>query len=224
MQPHFIPWLGYFYLILKSKKFIILDNVQFDKRSWQQRNLILNNKKKEWITIPVITKGNFHQKISDVKINYSNNFQHKHLNKIFYNYKNYKYFNEVYSIIERVYKKNHEFLINLNMDLIQSICSFLDIDFQINYASSLNVNKKKAELIYGIIMKFPYQIYLTPEGSKKYLEDSKLFKKIDIKYLKYEPLNYTMKKDFLPNLSIIDLLFNQGDKSRQFIEKSFYLS
>lgn len=224
MQPHFIPWLGYFYLILKSKKFIILDNVQFDKRSWQQRNIILVNNTKGWLTIPVITKGKYNQNISDVRIDYSTNFKNKHLTKIFYNYKNYKYFDEVYAIIEKIYKKDHDYLINLNIDLLKAICLFLKIEFQLVYASSLKIYKKKAELIYSIIMKFPYQTYLTPEGSRCYLEESKLFNNIDVRYLNYNPINYTSQKDFYQNLSIVDLLFNQGDQSRQFIEESFYFS
>ena len=73
-------------------------------------------------------------------------------------------------------------------------------------------------------MKFPYQTYLTPEGSRCYLEESKLFNNIDVRYLNYNPINYTSQKDFYQNLSIVDLLFNQGDKSRQFIEESFYFS
>ena len=56
MQPHFLPWLGYFYLIDRAESFVILDNVQFDKRSWQQRNKFNLNLKEHWITILKLKK------------------------------------------------------------------------------------------------------------------------------------------------------------------------
>ena len=56
MQPTYFPWIGYFSLIKFVDKFIFLDNVQFDSRSWQQRNQIAYGEKKLWITIPVKKK------------------------------------------------------------------------------------------------------------------------------------------------------------------------
>ena len=53
----FLPWLGYFYMIDKADEFVFLDNVQFDKRSWQQRNKIKTPNGDDWITVPVLSKG-----------------------------------------------------------------------------------------------------------------------------------------------------------------------
>ena len=68
-QPTFLPWSGYFGLIDYVNQFIFLDDVQFDKRSWQQRNYIYLDNKNYLLTLPVISKGKFYQKIKDVKIN-----------------------------------------------------------------------------------------------------------------------------------------------------------
>ena len=57
MQPTYFPWSGYFSLINYVDKFVFLDNVQFDRRSWQQRNRIANGEKVLWITVPVKKKN-----------------------------------------------------------------------------------------------------------------------------------------------------------------------
>ncbi len=223
MQPHFAPWLGYFYLIIKSDKFIILDNVQFDKRSWQQRNLISNSNKSEWLTIPVMSKGKFAQKINQVKVDYNSDFIRKHLSKIFHNYNNHKYFDSVYSILEKIYTKKYEYLIDLNLDLLNEICSYLKFSFNYELASDLDIRGSKADLIYNIINYYNEISYISPLGSKSYIENSKLFKDLDVKYIKYKPIDYTEKNKFLSNLSIIDLLFHKGPNGLNYIEKSFYL-
>ena len=67
-QPTYLPWQGYFALIDYVDEFIFLENIQFNKRSWQQRNKILNNGKEILLTIPVKTKGKFNQKICEVEL------------------------------------------------------------------------------------------------------------------------------------------------------------
>ena len=67
-QPTFMPYAGYFGLLDYADCFVFLDNVQFDKRSWQQRNYIFMDKKAYLLTVPVLSKGKFHQKIDRVKI------------------------------------------------------------------------------------------------------------------------------------------------------------
>ena len=79
MQPTFIPWPGYFGLINFVDEFMFLDNVQFDKRSWQQRNFIIFNNKKNLLTVPVLTKNKFNQNINEVVIEKSSKYINKHL-------------------------------------------------------------------------------------------------------------------------------------------------
>ena len=68
MQPTFLPWLGYFALIQRVDEFILLDNVQFDRRSYQQRNKLKTDIGPKWATIPVSVKGKRSQKIYEVEI------------------------------------------------------------------------------------------------------------------------------------------------------------
>ena len=102
MQPHFMPGIGYFALMKNVDQFVILDDVQFDKRSWQQRNYFFLNKKENFLTVPVLSKGSFHQKINEVKINKDTDYISKHLRTIEMNYKKTAFFNDIYPNIKEL--------------------------------------------------------------------------------------------------------------------------
>ena len=74
-QPTFMPWIGYFGFLDKIDKIVFLDSVQFEKRSWQQRNFIKLDDQKHILTIPVKSKGKFKQKISEVEIIYDDSIK-----------------------------------------------------------------------------------------------------------------------------------------------------
>ena len=92
MQPTFMPWIGYFGMMEIVDTMVILDDVQFDKRSWQQRNKIKTESGARWITIPVKSKGLFTQLISEVEIDNEIKKQRKIISTIQNNYSNTKYF------------------------------------------------------------------------------------------------------------------------------------
>ena len=105
MQPTYLPWSGYFGLFNCVDFFVFLDSVQFDKRSWQQRNYIRDNSDKILLSIPVLSKGQFHQKINQVKINNDLNWKKKHLNSIFHSYSKSKFFNEFFPELSKIYNE-----------------------------------------------------------------------------------------------------------------------
>ena len=105
MQPTFLPWVGYFELIRSVDLFIFLDSVQFDKRSWQQRNIIKTPKGSQWITIPVISKGKFKQNISEVEISSQSDFTLKLIKTIKINYSKAKFYDQFSEQIFYLIKK-----------------------------------------------------------------------------------------------------------------------
>ena len=115
-QPTFLPWVGWFDLVDHSDVFVVLDDVQFSKQSWQQRNRIRTSKGLEFITIPVKNKDK--QTILDVEIA-ENHFEKKIIKSIFTNYKKSKffdkYFDEFSDIINQSTKSHKLSLLNLNL-------------------------------------------------------------------------------------------------------------
>jgi len=227
MQPTYIPWLGYFDLIDRSDIFVFLDSVQFDKRSWQQRNRIKTSNGELMLTVPVLTKGRFNQKICDVIIEKSQKFEKKHFNSIRSNYKKSKYYNLYIQELEEIFNSNISKLTDLNMRLIEWLSSKLGVGSEFVSSSKLDVSGSKTELLINICNEINANHYLSPDGSKKYIDKNNLFVKSGIKlsYQNYRHPTYNqLFGDFLPYMSALDLLFNEGANSLNIIrERGYYI-
>ena len=222
MQPTFIPWVGYFKMIMSCDLFIFLDDVQFEKRSFQSRNKILINNEEKIISVPTHVKNKFKQTINEVEINYNEKWVEKHLKSIELNYKKHEFFMENFEFISKILNRREKKLVNLNLKLIIEICKYLNIKTKFQLASSYDVNKKKGLRIFELLKKTKATKYLSPIRSKEYLdENTEIFRNnnLKIEYLEYKCQNYSQKNsdNFISHLSIIDLLFNEGKNSKNFV-------
>ena len=221
MQPTYLPWLGYFDLTNRSDIFVFLDTVQLDKRSWQQRNRIKTPNSEIMLTVPVFTKGRFNQEIRDVEIDVSQRFQKKHFNSIQLNYKNSKYYKLYIGELEEIFFSKISRLANLNIKLIKWLSSKIGIKTKFISSSELDVSGSKTELLINICKEINANHYLSPIGSKGYIEKNNLFTNsgIQLSYQDYQHPTYNqLFGDFIPYLSVIDLLFNEGEKSLEIIK------
>ena len=226
-QPTFLSYPGYFGLIDFVDKFVVMDNIQFASRSWQQRVLIQINKETKFLTLPVLKKKKQKQLIHDAIIDNSTNYIKKHLMTIKHSYSKTKFFDKYYPEIELIYNKKYNKLIDLNLTFIFFFLKNLKInDNKIIKLSDLEINKnvKKDKLIYEICAALKANEYISTIGAKKYLEENKkLNDSFQIQYFDYHQnkrdlTDYNKKKY---HLSIIDLLFNYGDKTKEIIRSQF---
>lgn len=221
MQPTYLPWMGYFKLINSVEKFVFLDDVQINKRSWQQRNKILFNSKEHYLTVPIKTKGKYFQNIKDVVIDNSSDWRNNHLKTINLAYKNKKYFDEIYEILRSVYDKKYNFLCSFNIDLIKSIMRYLEIESETISSSNLMTEGNKEKKLISILKKINASKYIAPVGSRDYIGDGKIFIKsqIELEYFNFDHPKYpqgNMQK-FVDHLSVIDALFNVGKNTLKLI-------
>ncbi len=219
MQPTYFPWAGYFSLINYVDTFVFLDNVQFDRRSWQQRNQIAHKDKKMWITVPVKKKNLIDQLICEVKID-DEEFKKKHLKRIYHSYSKSKYFNIIYPLIEKIFEEDCQYLSNLNQKIIKTICNFLKINTKLINAKNLNSKGKKQVLLSNICKELKANEYIAVKGSKSYMENQSEFLKkgISVKFYEFDQKSYMRgKNSFIPNLSILDLLFYKGIETKELI-------
>lgn len=212
-QPNYLPWLGYFYKIAKSDVFVFLDNVPYTKNSIINRNKIKTQHGAMWLTVSVLTKGRYGQLINEVEINNNIHWSKTHWKTICTNYVKAPYFQEYMSLFESVYQREWRKIADLNETLIRLICEILSIkSVKVIRASELDVSGKSTELLINICKAVGADTYLSGFGGKKYM-DEKLFEKNGIKLKYYEvqhPIYKQLWADFIPNLSVIDLLFNEG--------------
>ncbi|MDY7003475.1 MAG: WbqC family protein [Cyanobacteriota bacterium] len=222
MQPTYLPWIGYFDLIDYVDCFVFLDSVQFNKRSWQQRNRLKGAKGVTWLTVPVISKGRREQKIFEVEIDLSRQFQAKHLKTIANCYSKAPFFSQYIDELSTIFHNTHYCLAELNIELIQWFCKQLGISTQTLRSSDLNIEGKKTELLVNICEVLDANCYLSAEGSRVYIEENNLFetKNIRLAYHNYKhPIYDQLYGEFIPYLSILDLLFNKGELSLFLIQK-----
>ncbi len=217
-QPNYIPWLGYFHKILNSDIFVALDHVEFTRRGFTNRNRVKGPNGVVWLTVPV--KVELHVPIKDVKIDNSRDWRRKHINTLKAFYGKAPYFDDIFSLIEEVYERDWNMLEDLNLALINKIMEILNIRRKIILSRNLNIQGKKMNMIIEICKKVGGKVYLSGKGAMKY-QDPEIFEKNGIKlvYQEFEHPIYPQRfGEFVPNLSILDILFNVGpDKARDIL-------
>src|ERR1041385_6811444 len=111
LQPSYIPWRGYFDQIRRADLFVFYDDIQYDKHGWRNRNQIKTHQGKQWLTIPVHSKGVTQGvPIKDVRIDWSKPWVKSHLKSISISYSKAPCFKEYLPLVESLYERHHEFL------------------------------------------------------------------------------------------------------------------
>ena len=138
------------------------------------------------------------------------------------NYQKAPFFNTYWDEIRNILNKEWDNLIDLNYEFIKYFVSKLNIKNKILKSSELKIDSDGSEKLLKICKKLKADTYLSGELGKNYLDENIFNKeKIKIVYEKYEHPTYNqIYKPFLPNMSIIDLLFNEGGKSLSIIKNS----
>ncbi len=220
LQPNYIPWRGYFDLINRADIFVFLDDVQYTKRDWRNRNVVRDEKGIRWITIPVITKGLRSQLIKDARIDNSSPWKDKHWATLTHCYSRAKHFDDYRIEFAALYARDWDNLCDLNIEFTATICRLLSIGHtRFIRSSALGVGGTKTERIVGICKELGITTYVSGPSGADYLE-SELFTRngITLVYHQYGYPSYRqLYEPFEPNVTILDLLFNCGGDSPDFI-------
>ena len=221
-QANYFPYPGFFHKINQADVFVIQDDVKFVNRI-TNRNKIISSSEYTWINVP-IKKGHKSLPIMDVKINNEIPWGKINLKKICAGYNKAKFFHLYKDYFENLYKKEWNNIFDLNFETIKQVLRWLDIKVEIVIESELRVSGQPTERLVKVCKKLGADTYISGIGGKKYL-DEKLFKNnnVNLQYQNYIPITYNqnLSKSFIPNLSIIDLLFNEGtDRSQEILKNS----
>lgn len=224
MQPTYLPWIGYFGLMDKVSVFVLLDSVQFARRSWQQRNQIKTANGAQWITVPVYSKGARDQLITDTIIDRSRDFPEKHVRAIDLAYKKAAHFESYAPELFGILRRGHVRLTDLTLELIYWLRDRIGIQTPIFQASQITASGRKADLLANICRAVGADRYLSPPGSRGYMEESSAFGAmgIAVDYHDYLHPQYTqLYGQFLPYMSVLDLLFNEGPNTLNVIRSTY---
>ena len=222
MQPTYLPWPGYFNLIQGVEQFIFLDDVQFEKQSWQSRNRILLNGKEHLLTVPTV-KSPLSTCIKDIKINDRSDWRRKTFATLVAAYNKAPHGKEIIEALAPFYQSNeYEFLADMNIAIIRRLCVFLGLNTKFVRSKDLACEGARSSHLVNICQRLGSEVYLSPRGSMTYLTEDRFEETsgLILEYQEFSPKPYKQYKslDFVSHLSIVDVIANLGSTSaREYI-------
>jgi hypothetical protein len=225
IQSNYIPWKGYFDIINRVDEFILLDDVQYTRRDWRNRNLIKTSNGLQWLTIPVNVKDNYLAKINEVTIA-DKHWPLEHWTSIRQNYSKAPYFKQYKDQLEEVYRQTtEENLSRVNYRFITAITQLLGIATKISFSTDYGAAEGKNERLVELCKKAGATRYISGPAAKGYLQEE-IFNRQQIQvswmdYSGYKPYQQ-LYPPFEHGVTILDLIFNEGPAARDFM-KSFKL-
>ena len=220
VQSNYIPWKGYFDLINSVDEFILFDDMQYTKRDWRNRNKIKTDKGSIWLTIPVQVKGKYYQKIKDTQIS-DLNWRQDHWKSITHNYLRSKYFEKYQDIFKTLYLNHEEkYLSQINYQFIVNICKILGIKTKISWSMDYDIVEGKTERLISLCKQAQATEYISGPSAKEYINVD-LFQQENIKLTYIDYSKYPEYQQLFPpfdhGVSVIDLIFNEGENSKNYM-------
>lgn len=209
-QSAYNPWLGFIHKIILSDIFVVMDDVQFEKNSFINRNKILQNSNEIMLSIPIETKGYKIKTIREMKIA-DDMWRVKHLKSIEQSYKKSLFFENIFNELEKIYNIKSDFLIDYTDAYMSFLVDYLNIDTKIIHASSLDIKAKKLDYVIEMCSKIEADTFVFGSLGAEYADEAILNKNnIRAHFQNYKhPIYAQNSKSFHPYMGIIDLLFNE---------------
>lgn len=222
MQPYFFPYIGYWQLIKAVDLYVIYDDVNFVKRGWINRNNVLINYEPRQINLRLCNVSQ-NRVINEIEIMDDPIYRLKLLKSIENNYRKSPYFSTAYSIIERIINQDEKNLARYLEFQIRQICDYFSINTEIMVSSSLLKNNelRGQDKIIEICRLLGADEYINAIGGQDlYSYDDFAAEGILLRFLKTGEIKYKQyERDFIPNLSIIDvMMFNKPSKITEMLD------
>jgi hypothetical protein len=224
IQSNYIPWKGYFDCINTCDEFIIYDDMQYTRRDWRNRNRIKTANGPIWLTIPVLTRGNFKQKIRDTKVA-DRKWAHRHWRTIRQSYAKAACFKEHEDFFADLYEQASrlDHLSEINYLFVNATCKLLGIQTTLRWSSDFQLANERSQRLVDICVATGSTDYFSGPAAKSYL-DERVFEKAGITLHWFDYAGYPEYEQLHPpfehSVSIIDLIFNVGDRACRYM-KSF---
>ena len=218
-QPVYLPWLGLFHKIALADQYCVFDMVQYQRRDFNNRNKILTSSGPIWLTVPVKSSNRFGSIISQTEI-IDNGWNRKHLKSLELAYKKAPYFELYFEGLKKILQESYRYLADLNHDILLYALKSLDIFVSVSKASEHDFQGEKSALVLDMCKQLKSDIYIFGEQGKNYADEDS-FKSHGVtpyfQSYRHPVYNQQSRKEFEPNMTVFDLLFNEGPNSKQIL-------
>ena len=213
MQPHYLPWAGYFRLAAAADVFVLLDDVQSVRPSWQNRNRILSGGKPAWLTVPLVHTQEF-RLIRETGISDEHPWRARHAKAVANAYDRHPFFEDAVAAIEPTSDLSLTRLADLNERLFRHIASALGIATRLVRSSELAAPGERTGRLIAICEALGATHYISPPGSAEYLAQDAFTARssIELSFNEFDPPVYPQagSREFVSHLSIVDAIANLG--------------
>ncbi|MBI4351134.1 MAG: WbqC family protein [Elusimicrobia bacterium] len=218
-QLQYWPGLRFFSKLRSADLFIYLDDVQFEKREFQNRNRIRTARGWQYLTTPVISKGRFAQKINEVEIENTADWKADHLRAIKLNYARASFFKEYLPGLEELYSRDYRLLADLAIATMELLKEAFAIKTPVKFSSEYGVAETASARLARLCAAAGADEYLSGAGAKAYLDPGVFsFAGIKLSWQDFRPREYKQAfPGFEPDMSALDLLLNCGPASGDYL-------
>lgn len=221
-QSNYIPWKGYFDMISQVDEFVLFDEVQFTRRDWRNRNKIKTAQGLHWLTIPVASKGQYTQKISETRIS-ETGWAEKHWSSIQNSYARAEAMPLLRQTLADLYTAagGLERLSEVNELFLRFFCEKLGITTRLRQSSEYHLVDDRNERLLSICLQAGATTYLSGPAAREYLDVDRFQSAgIEVEWMTYSgfPEYPQLHGPFEHALSIVDLFLNTGDQARHYFQ------
>jgi hypothetical protein len=220
LQSSYVPWKGYFDLMRRVDEFILYDDVQYTRRDWRNRNLFKSPNGVRWLTIPVLVKDRYLQRIDETLIS-EPAWTDRHWATLVAWYGRAPHFQRYRPALEELYRELRDpHLSNINLRFLEAVRDFLGISTPLVRSSDYPASGHGTERLVQICRTAGASRYLTGPAARRYLDET-LFREagIDVVWMGYEgyPEYPQLYPPFDHHVSALDLLFSVGDDAPRYL-------
>lgn len=218
IQSNYLPWRGYFNFIQDVDTFIFLDDAQYTRRDWRNRNRIKTKDGAAWVTVPV--RDEFGKtRICDAEVMYDSDWVGQQLGAIRSAYSRAPYFDCYFSQLCEFLSIEWSSISSLNQALCKWLSKELGVDTELRCATEFGCSGVKSEKLLSLVEAVGGDRYLAGPAARDYL-DVELFesRSVEVYWKEYDYPEYKqLWGAFRGDVSVLDLLFNHGDSAKEFL-------
>jgi hypothetical protein len=222
IQSSYIPWRGYFDIVALVDEFILVDDVQFTKRDWRNRNRIKTAHGLHWLTIPVHVKGRYEQRIDEVEVS-EPTWAERHWKTIQHSYAAAPFFEQLGPQIGRLYEDlaAESSLSAINLHLLEGLAAMIGVDTPLVPSTRYAAAGVKTERLVNLCRAAGATEYLSGPAARVYLDEGAFHEHgISVRWMDYGdyPEYPQLHPPFAAQVSLIDLLLNVGPATPGFMK------
>jgi hypothetical protein len=229
LQPSYIPWRGVFDQIQQADLFVFYDDVQYDKRGWRNRNQIKTPRGRQWLTIPVHSRGAQTQNtpINQIRIAWDDPWNETHFKAIQHSYRKAPHFIRYLPILETFYQRRDDFLADFTIAFTIALARELGNTHTRFMRSSemAGIDGQKTDRLIQILQSVGATHYISGPSARDYIENEKFDRAgITLEYMQYNYPEYPqLYLPYDPQVSVLDLLLMTGIEAPNYIFKGSHV-